>query len=67
MGLYSVVGAVVVNHARSVDASHVELVDEIETLGPADALPARLGVLSVLDTFLALLAALPTPALLMGL
>jgi len=54
-----------VDHAGAVDASHVELVDEIETLGPADALSlAVLTVLAIFGTLLALAATLSAPTLL---
>jgi hypothetical protein len=63
MGLHSVVRSIVVDHARSVDASHIEFVNEIKTLRPADLLAARFAVLAVSSTLFALLAALPAPAL----
>jgi hypothetical protein len=66
VGLHGVVRSVVVDHARSVDASHIEFVDKIETLRPANALSARFAVLAVfaiLGTLFALLATLPAPAL----
>jgi hypothetical protein len=63
MRLYSVVRTIVVNHARSVDTSHVQLVNQIETLRPANLALGAAG-LAVLGTFLSLPPALPAPSLL---
>jgi hypothetical protein len=65
MGLHSVVRSIVVDHARSVDASHIEFVDKVETLWFADTLSVLvLAILTILATLFTLLATLPTPALL---
>jgi hypothetical protein len=62
VGLHSIVWSIVVDHARSVDASHIEFVDEIKTLWPADTLSVL--IFTIFGTLFALFATLPAPALL---
>jgi hypothetical protein len=64
--LYSVVRSIVVDHARSVNAGHIEFVDEVETLRSTNTLSILVfAIFAIFGTLFTLLATLPAPALLM--